>query len=257
MNHTHVIPTDSATAGRPPRRAVRRSERPTGHRVCAGPQGNDRRSEAPSHAQACHAWNGNPRHYQREAAHTLTVEGREPTPWSWITPRCDTPNCLEPDHLTVRTPVRLAYPHGLCIYCGRSGHTRDHLLPRNWTGDARRRFVVTVPCCGTCNSLLSDTLTWSITERRAIAHTRIRKHYQRALRTKDFTPTELAQFGRTLRAHVEDAIAKKAEVLRMLDFPTDPTYDARALQHSGIEDPWALGLILPEDHTIHLTPATP
>lgn len=198
-------------------------------------------------AATCRDWTGNPRHYQREAAHTLTLAKREPNPWDWITPLCGSPSCLTPDHLSVQRPVQLHYPYGICVYCGRRSASRDHLLPRNWTGDVRRRFVVTVPSCGTCNTLLRDTLTWSITERRAIAHARIRKHFAKALRTKDFTKAELAEFGRNLRDHVEDGMAKKAEVLRMLAWPTDPAYDARALQQSGIEDPWALGLILADD----------
>ena len=37
-----------------------------------------------------------------------------------------------------------------------------------------------------------------------------------------------------------------AGVLRMLDWPEDPAYDARALAHSGIDDPWAIGLLLPD-----------
>ena len=198
-------------------------------------------------AADCHHWTGNPRHIQREAAHAMTLANRQPSPWDWITPTCGSPLCIEASHLIAQGPVRLNYPHRICIYCGRHGQQRDHLLPRNWTGDLRRRYVVTVPSCGTCNSLLGDTLTWSITERRAVAHARIRRKFAKALRTKDFCRYELAEFGPTLLTHIEDAMAKKAEVLRMLAWPTDPAYDARALQHSGIEDPWAVGLILPDD----------
>ena len=199
------------------------------------------------YSTTCQRWAGNTRYYQREAAHALTMARREPNPWDWITPTCGDGLCIEPEHLIVQSPIRLNYPSGLCIYCGRRSASQDHLLPRNWTGDVRRRYVVTVPSCGTCNSLLGDTLTWSITERRAVAHARIRRKFAKVLRTKDFCRYELAEFGPTLLAHIEDAMAKKAEVLRMLAWPTDPAYDARALQHSGIEDPWAVGLILPDD----------
>lgn len=195
----------------------------------------------------CRNWNGNIRHYQREAAHALTMAGREPAPWVWITPACGNTVCIESEHLIAQAPVRLAYPSHVCVYCGRRASSRDHLLPRNWSGDARRRFVVTVPACGTCNSLLGDVLTWSITERRAIAHARARKRFAKLLRTVDREEWELEEFGPGLRDYIVDEMAKKAEVLRMLDWPTDPAYDARALQRSGIEDPWAVGLILPDD----------
>lgn len=197
--------------------------------------------------EPCREWGGVEKHYQREAAHALTLTGYEPNPWDWITPTCGNGLCIEPEHLRVHPPTALRYPHRTCIYCGRPAWVKDHLLPRNWTGDVKRRFVVTVPACGTCNGLLGDTLTWSITERRAIAHARIRRKFASILRTQDFTPAELREYGRTLRTYLKDEMAKKAEVLRMLAWPEDPTYDARALQHSGIEDPWALGLILPDD----------
>jgi len=193
----------------------------------------------------CTAWQGPPKRYQAEASIALEVEGREVAPWAWITPECGTENCLNPDHLRVKAPVHLSYPNRVCIYCGRPGHTKDHLLPRRWSGDAARRWVAVVPACGTCNSLLNDTLTWSITERRALCHERLRKHFRKVLRTVDHTPDELDEYGPTLRDHIEDAMAKKAEVLAMLEWPTDPDYDARALEHSGIEDAWVTGFLVP------------
>src|SRR5690606_25044928 len=120
----------------------------------------------------CVEWSGREKHYQREATIALEGEGVTIRPWDWITPQCGTDTCITPDHLRVTSSKNLAYPAGLCIYCGRRGHTKDHLLPRAWSGSAARAFVVTVPSCGTCNTLLADTLTWSITERRAIAHAR-------------------------------------------------------------------------------------
>lgn len=195
----------------------------------------------------CKDWDGDPREYQRTAAGIFYVEGHDLDPWDWITPLCDNPRCIEPEHLAVQANVKLRYPHDICIYCGRPGFTKDHLLPSNWTGDARRHYVVTVPACGTCNTLLRDTLTWSITERRALAHERLRHHYRKVFRTVDRTPDELNEYGPILRAVIVDGMERKAEVLRMLAWPEDPAYDLRALAHSGIEDPYATGLLIPED----------
>lgn len=196
---------------------------------------------------ACVVWAGEAKLYQTKAADALYIEGREVMPWSWIAPQCGNDLCLEPDHLRVQSPIYLAYPHSICIYCGRSGHTKDHLLPRAWSGDVRRKFVAVVPACGTCNTLLRDTLTWSITERRAICHNRLRKHYRKALRTIDHTPESLDQMGRVLRQHCEDAMARKAEVVRMLAWPEDPAYDQRALQNSGIPNAWVTGFLIESD----------
>jgi hypothetical protein len=198
----------------------------------------------------CQPWTGAEKRYQTEAAVVLAVEGRDPQPWAWITPTCGTANCLTPEHLQVQAPIRLAYPWGVCIYCGRRAATKDHLLPRHWSGETRRHWVAIVPACGTCNNVLSDTLTWSITERRLICHERLRKHYRKVLRTVDHQPEDLAEMGRMLRQHVEDAMARKAEVLRMLAWPEDPAYDERALAHSGIEDAWVTGLLLIEDEEL-------
>lgn len=199
----------------------------------------------------CTPWTGAENRYQSEAAIALAVEGREPPPWAWIIPTCTTSDCLTVDHLRVQAPIRLAYPWGVCIYCGRSAWTKDHLLPRAWSGDVKRHWVAIVPACGTCNSLLSDTLTWSITERRLICHERIRKHYRKVLRTVDHTPESLDEMGRILRQHCEDAMARKAEVRRMLTWPEDAAYDARALGHSGIDNGWVTGLLLAEDDELH------
>ena len=196
---------------------------------------------------ACIAWTGPKKRYQEAAADVLDENGRPQPAWAWITTRCGDDLCIHPDHLLGHAPVRLAYPALVCVYCGRSGYTKDHLLPRHWSGDAKRHFVVTVPACGTCNSLLSDTLTWSITERRAICHARMRKRFHPVLRTIDRTPAELAEFGPTLRAHIEDGMARKAEVERMLAWPEDPDYDLRALQKSGIENGYISGLLEDQD----------
>jgi 5-methylcytosine-specific restriction endonuclease McrA len=195
----------------------------------------------------CDVWAGRVKNYQAAAARSLTLEGREPSPWSWITTTCGGELCIEPDHLVAHAPRTLAYPRGLCIYCGRTGGSRDHLLPRNWSGETKRHFVVTVPACGTCNSVLSDTLTWSITERRTLCHQRLHRKYAKVLKTMGHTPAMLDEYGPTLRAYVMDELAKKRAVLQMLAWPVDPTYDARALELSGIEDPYVLGLILAED----------
>jgi hypothetical protein len=195
----------------------------------------------------CDLWTGKAKDYQAAAARSLMLEGREPSPWAWITPTCGSALCIDPDHLRVHSPLTLAYPKGLCIYCGRSAATKDHLLPRNWSGQTQRHFVVTVPACGTCNSLINDTLTWSITERRALCHVRLRRKYAKVLKTMDHTPEMLDEYGPTLRAFIEDELEKKRAVREMLAWPADPAYDARALERSGIGDPYVLGLILSGD----------
>lgn len=198
----------------------------------------------------CITWHGHASRYQKRATEELAKVGREPAPWAWITTTCGDDQCLEPSHLRIHAPMRLAYPSDVCIYCGCQATGGDHLLPRYWTGDTKRRFVVTVPSCKTCNAVLNDTLTWSITERRAICHARLRKHFRSTLRTVDHTSAELREFGPVLRKYIVNEIANKREVERMLRFPDDPFYDLRALERSGIENPYVTGLLVAEDDAL-------
>lgn len=201
----------------------------------------------PTQIDDCIPFQGRDFRYQAEAAQAYYVEhSMVPATWEWIVTTCGTALCLNTDHMRFNQPHRLAYLPDQCIYCGRSGYTKDHLLPRAYSGEAKRAFVVTVPACGTCNDAISDTLTWSITERRAICHARLRRKYRRVLNHVEYGPTDLREFGPTLRKSVVKGMADKREVMAMLAWPGDPAYDLRACEQAGIEDPYAIGLLISE-----------
>ena len=201
----------------------------------------------------CEPFEGRPIRYQAEAAHRMWVEtGRQPASWAWIETTCGTP-CLNVDHMAMQAPRQLAYPSRVCIYCGRSAGTQDHLLPRQWSGETKRTYVVTVPACGTCNNALNDTLTWSITERRMICHYRLRRKFRKALEVVEYGPSDIAKFEGMLRDEVLDGMARKRVIDAMLAWPEhDPGYDLRACQKSGIEDPYAIGLIIPREEAARI-----
>ena len=75
-----------------------------------------------------------------------------------------------------------------------------------------------------------------------------------ALGRADFRPADrrlrsreqLDELGPNLRIHVEGAMAEKANILRRLGWPYDPGYDLRALERSGIADPFQTGLLSKE-----------
>ncbi len=182
--------------------------------------------------------------YQHAAALAVFREtNRTVQPWHWITTRCAEPFCMVVEHMHWEAPRRLKYPHGLCVYCGNRCGTRDHLLPVNMTGKAARRYILTVPACGECNSFIGDRGGSNVDDRRARAHDGIRRKHKRKLATKVWTEAELDELGPTLRSHVEGAVAAKREVLCRLEWPDDPAYDLRALEQSGIHDPYATGLL--------------
>lgn len=192
----------------------------------------------------CIPHEGKPNKYQSEAIHAMWVERElDIQPWEWIESTCKTDLCLNAWHMVANKPRKLNYPRGICVYCGNHGFTNDHLIPRNWSGEAGRRHVMTVPACGTCNSVISDAPPTSITGRRRYAQRKLRKKYARVLAYMDYSDDELDEFGPALRAAIENGLEQKAHVRDMLSWPTDAAYDARALERSGIPDPYAIGLI--------------
>ena len=202
--------------------------------------------------KSCIPFEGREKAYQAEASGRFFVEtGIVPTHYAWVTTTCGT-SCLNVEHIRFNEPVRLKYPKHVCIYCGRSGYTEDHLLPRRWTGESARKFVAVVPACGTCNNVLGDTLTSSITERRAICHARLRKRYSKVLKTVEYGPSDLAEFGPNLRAFIVSSMEKRATVMQMLRFPDDISFDMRALQKSGIEDPYGVGLLISDEEAVRI-----
>ena len=177
-----------------------------------------------------------PRDYQEEATGRYVHVWQSPLgSYAYVHPTCDTRYCLTVDHLQVTRPRKLAYPYGLCVYCGLSGSTRDHLEPVTWTGEAARRFVVTVPACGECNSLINDAYAPTVAQRREIAHEGIRRKYRRVLARKPFTGEELDEFEGNLRASVVEGMAERQYVLDRLAWPVDPAYDLRAVELSEID----------------------
>lgn len=194
------------------------------------------------------SWAGDPEEYQQQAALTAVAAGLTVMPWYWVETTCGSRLCLDVKHMIFRRPQRLLYPAGVCVYCGEYADTRDHLLPVTHTGKAVRRHVLTVPACRQCNSFIGDASAPSITERRAIAHSSLRRKRFRVLQSFDYTDDELEEFGHSMRSSVLRAREEKDRMLRRLAFPgDDDTYDLEYLALSGIEDPYAFGLLKTDD----------
>jgi hypothetical protein len=189
-------------------------------------------------------WEGESSGYQAAAADALWIEqGRTVQAWDWISPDCADVRCLDVEHLLVKAPLLLHYPAEVCVYCGDRADQRDHLLPEPLTGKAHRRHVLTVPACGPCNRAISDYPSACITDRRRVALRAMCRRHLARLATRDWRPEEVGEFEGRLREHVTGAMGRKAALLARLAWPDDPSYDLRALQQSGIEDPYATGLL--------------
>lgn len=194
----------------------------------------------------CKTWEGRPSEYQGEAKVVIASRlgaGSE-VPWVYVSPLCGTKLCLERSHIAFFRARRIAYPEGVCTYCGLPGYTKDHLLPATMTGEAQRKFVAVVPACFECNSGLSDRGGHRVSERRELAHHYLRKRYRKLLAAgKHWTDEELATLGPNLRSKVKESL-ERAEVARQrLEWPWDPEYDKRAFEKSGFEDPIGMDLL--------------
>lgn len=201
---------------------------------------------------------GSQRLYQERSRSAFEVAGDvDLSPHAWIRSTCGN-ECLNPQHLIAHQPRLIAYPPGVCVYCGMPAGTKDHLIPRPWTGDARRSSVAVVPSCAECNSWIGASGEASIAGRRKIAHASLRKAKRQELAAPEWTSDDLAELGPALRQHVQAKQRARLATLARLAWPDDPFYDMRAWQKSGIDDPVALGVVDPiaPEHRPPMLPAT-
>ena len=188
-------------------------------------------------------WQGNPRQYQLRAQDAYaTHHDRVILPWSWITTDCGETACLNPECMTVHQPRTIAYPLGVCVYCGNPGGTKDHLLPEPSTGATLRRLVAVVPACGDCNNRIGDHPSANVAERRRVAQLSIERTSKRLLLSPHKTTADLLELGPLLRTVAVKNNKRRALIKLRLSWPDDPFYDLRAFQKSGIDDPAAMGL---------------
>jgi hypothetical protein len=188
-------------------------------------------------------WKGNPRQYQLEAQGRYAEHhAKAVLPWSWVTTGCGVDQCLNPECMTLHAARKIRYPWGLCVYCGQSAATKDHLLPRPATGDTLRHLVAVVPACGNCNSRISDHPSPNVAERRKVAQLSIERSHKRLLLRGIRGPAELRELGPLLRSTAVKNNRLYEVVRSRLAWPDDPFYDLRAFEKSGIPDPVALGM---------------
>lgn len=195
--------------------------------------------------RACRPFQGPENRWRQKAVEEAWIEEDIDRPaLAWPTPICGTPKCLNLRHLEWRQPSVIHYPNGICVYCGQIADTKDHLLPVTWTGEAVRKHVVVVPACRECNSLISDRYAPAVNERRKLAHTAIRTKYRKILKMPDWKRREIAEMGPTIRSVIERGMHDKKVLTTRINWPADPFYDLRAMERSGIENPYAIGLLI-------------
>lgn len=167
---------------------------------------------------------------------------RDVPQWAWVLTTCDR-QCLNVQHMMVHSPIRIAYPVGVCIYCGMPAGTKDHLVPAGWTGENRRPFVAVVPACADCNRRISDLPECNVDVRRKRAQDSLRRTKKAILKAPRWTDADLDEYGPSLRSFMVAKRAEREVLENRLAWPFDPFYDLRAWQKSGIKDPVAIDMI--------------
>ena len=196
------------------------------------------------HEDGCEQFDGQESRWRERVIAKAYIElGIDQPALSWPTPTCGTPLCLTFRHITWEAPKKLAYPPGVCVYCGMSANTKDHLLPRTWTGESVRRHVLTVPACYECNSAINDRYIPAINDRRKQAQLYIARKNKKLLRMPDWTQEAINELGPTLRSAIERGVHDLKIIRARLGWPEEPDYDLRAMQMAGIENPYEIGLL--------------
>ena len=128
------------------------------------------------------------------------------------------------------------YPTEDCVYCGQVATDKDHLLPRNWTGESMRKKVPVVPSCAECNRVfLNDVYEPDVQNRRIICHQKMRLKYARALSTILYADRDLKQFGSQLRTVIVKQMEKHVAVKERLSWPPTADFDHKAWKHAWEE----------------------
>ena len=128
------------------------------------------------------------------------------------------------------------YPTEDCVYCGEPATDKDHLLPRNWSGDSDRARVPIVPSCAECNRIfLNDTYEPDVIARRKICQEKIKVKYKASLKKILYVEEDLKQFGPQLRASIRQQIARGEQTRRRLAWPESFDYDHKAWKHAWEE----------------------
>lgn len=113
-----------------------------------------------------------------------------------------------------------------CVYCGEPAGGRDHVFPIARAASlqlerpgVRRELgtgLQTVPCCQSCNSMVSDRPFTSILSKRRWIQDKLRDRYGGLFDGDRFTEEEKAELGRGLLSVVRrDEVFRARQILRM------------------------------------------
>ena len=112
-----------------------------------------------------------------------------------------------------------------CIYCGVPANSRDHFVPKSYVQKMShilayvKKSSVIVPACIECNSTAGAKVFLTISEKRRYIQSKYREKYQKLLESPDWTESELAELGPTMKSHVVSSQNTKRLLRQRLYWP--------------------------------------
>lgn len=102
--------------------------------------------------------------------------------------------------LTNRHPnyLRRTIHGSWCTYCGMVADSLDHFPPATLTMKG-----LLLPCCRECNVLAGTKSGWDFDTRCAIVKNKLRRRYQKAVKTPIWTADEISEMGRLMKGEIE------------------------------------------------------
>lgn len=109
-----------------------------------------------------------------------------------------------------------------CVYCGEPADQLDHVPPLTRVDDYKalgiaKEIYITVPCCGDCNSSLSNSLQDNIFERIDHLKSKLYKKYAKST-SAEWDDDEIAELGPALRSHVVAATRSQSLIKRRYEY---------------------------------------
>lgn len=93
----------------------------------------------------------------------------------------------------------------LCTYCGEYADSYDHVVPVSYIRIHRKLEIgnkEAVPCCRECNSMLSNKLHITISERARYLQTRYKSKYKKVLNFPDWDTDELEDMSKDFKQSI-------------------------------------------------------
>lgn len=116
----------------------------------------------------------------------------------------------------------------ICFYCGLPAPTVDHVPPLNKVADLLMEYeslkYIKVPACQECNGIASDFPHIDIYERQEYIKKKLKKKYQKYIKSMDWEEDEIEQLGYRMKQQVIASMSIKYLVAYRLTYGEDTNF---------------------------------